>query len=74
MDTPLLWRIPFSHFSENVRWTLDYKRIAHHRKLLGGTTRSRLARDGARHAANLIPGRPALALIAASGARSFIQS
>jgi glutathione S-transferase len=35
MDTPLLWHIPFSHFSEKVRWTLDYKRIAHHRKVLG---------------------------------------
>jgi glutathione S-transferase len=35
MDTPLLWHIPFSHFSEKVRWTLDYKRIAHRRKVLG---------------------------------------
>ena len=36
MDTPLLWHIPFSHFSEKVRWTLDYKRIAHRRKVRGG--------------------------------------
>ena len=35
MDTPLLWHIPLSHFSEKARWTLDYKRIAHHRKVLG---------------------------------------
>jgi len=31
MDTPLLWHIPVSHFNEKVRWTLDYKRIAHRR-------------------------------------------
>src|SRR4029079_12684613 len=24
------------HFSEKVRWTLDYKRIAHRRQVLGG--------------------------------------
>ena len=35
MDTPLLWHIPLSHFSEKVRWTLDYKRIAHRRHVLG---------------------------------------
>jgi len=35
MDTPLLWHIPLSHFNEKVRWTLDYKRIAHRRKVLG---------------------------------------
>jgi glutathione S-transferase len=35
VDTPLLWHIPLSHFSEKVRWTLDYKRIAHGRKVLG---------------------------------------
>jgi glutathione S-transferase len=28
MDTPLLWHIPLSHFSEKVRWALDYKGIA----------------------------------------------
>jgi glutathione S-transferase len=36
MDLPLLWHIPVSHFNEKVRWTLDYKRIAHRRKVLGG--------------------------------------
>jgi glutathione S-transferase len=35
MDTPLLWHIPLSHFSEKVRWTLDYKRISHRRQVLG---------------------------------------
>ena len=34
MDTPLLWHIPLSHFSEKVRWTLDYKRIPHIRRSL----------------------------------------
>ena len=28
MDTPLLWHIPLSHYSEKVRWALDYKGIA----------------------------------------------
>jgi len=35
MDAPLLWHIPLSHFSEKVRWALDYKRIAHRRRVLG---------------------------------------
>jgi glutathione S-transferase len=35
MDTPALWHIPFSHYSEKVRWALDYKRIAHRRRVLG---------------------------------------
>ncbi len=35
MDTPLLWHIPLSHFSEKVRWALDYKGIAHRRRVLG---------------------------------------
>jgi glutathione S-transferase len=35
MDTPLLWHIPLSHFSEKVRWTLDYKGITHRRRVLG---------------------------------------
>ena len=35
MNTPLLWHIPLSHFSEKVRWTLDYKRIPHRRQVLG---------------------------------------
>ena len=35
MDTPLLWHIPLSHFSEKVRWALDHKCIAHNRRVLG---------------------------------------
>jgi glutathione S-transferase len=35
MDTPLLWHIPLSHYSEKARWALDYKRIAHRRQVLG---------------------------------------
>ena len=35
MDTPLLWHIPLSHYSEKVRWALDYKSIAHRRRVLG---------------------------------------
>ena len=35
METPLLWHIPLSHFSEKVRWALDYKGIAHRRKNIG---------------------------------------
>jgi glutathione S-transferase len=34
-DIPLLWHIPLSHFSEKVRWALDYKGIAHRRRVLG---------------------------------------
>jgi glutathione S-transferase len=35
MEPPLLWHIPVSHFNEKVRWALDYKGIAHRRKVLG---------------------------------------
>jgi glutathione S-transferase len=35
MDIPLLWHIPLSHYSEKVRWALDYKGIAHRRRALG---------------------------------------
>ena len=35
MDTPLLWHIPLSHYSEKVRWALDYKSIPHRRRVLG---------------------------------------
>jgi glutathione S-transferase len=35
MDPPLLWHIPLSHYSEKVRWALDYKCIAHRRRVLG---------------------------------------
>ena len=34
-DAPLLWHIPLSHFNEKARWALDYKGIAHRRKVLG---------------------------------------
>jgi glutathione S-transferase len=37
MNTPLLWHIPLSHYSEKVRWALDYKGIAHRRRVLGPT-------------------------------------
>ena len=35
MDAPLLWHIPLSHFNEKVRWALDFKGIAHRRRVLG---------------------------------------
>jgi glutathione S-transferase len=35
MDTPLLWHIPLSHYSEKLRWALGYKCIAHRRRVLG---------------------------------------
>jgi glutathione S-transferase len=35
MDNPLLWHIPLSHYNEKVRWALDYKGIAHRRRVLG---------------------------------------
>jgi glutathione S-transferase len=35
MDAPLLWHIPLSHYNEKVRWALDYKGIAHRRRVLG---------------------------------------
>ena len=35
MNVPLLWHIPLSHYSEKVRWALDYKGIAHRRRVLG---------------------------------------
>jgi glutathione S-transferase len=35
MDTLLLWHIPLSQYSEKVRWALDYKGIAHRRRVLG---------------------------------------
>lgn len=31
-DAPLLWHIPLSHFSEKVRWALDWKNIPHRRR------------------------------------------
>ena len=75
MDTPLLWHIPFSHFSEKVRWTLDYKRIAHRRKVRGGDYLIRACRATGYGTLPILflDGRR-WALIAASGARSLIQS
>ena len=35
MNAPLLWHIPLSHFSEKVRWALDYKGVVHRRQVLG---------------------------------------
>lgn len=32
MAAPVLWQIKISHFSEKVRWALDFKRIQHERK------------------------------------------
>src|SRR4051794_27651049 len=34
MQPPLLWHLPISHFSEKVRWALDWKRIAHRRRVM----------------------------------------
>jgi glutathione S-transferase len=31
-DVPVLWHIKVSHFSEKVRWALDYKRVDHRRR------------------------------------------
>jgi len=30
--TPVLWHIKLSHYSEKVRWALDYKRVLHRRR------------------------------------------
>src|SRR5207247_9967776 len=32
MAKPTLWQIEISHFSEKVRWALDYKGIEHERR------------------------------------------
>jgi glutathione S-transferase len=34
MADVVLWHFPISHFNEKVRWALDWKRIAHHRRAL----------------------------------------
>jgi glutathione S-transferase len=34
MGLPLLWHLPISHFSEKVRWALDWKRIPHRRRVM----------------------------------------
>lgn len=37
MSAVTLWHVPISHYSEKVRWALDFKRIPHtRRRLLGG--------------------------------------
>jgi glutathione S-transferase len=34
MGLPRLWHLPISHFSEKVRWALDWKRIPHRRRVM----------------------------------------
>src|SRR3954452_8040537 len=34
MAPPLLWHLPISHFSEKVRWALDWKRVPHCRRVM----------------------------------------
>jgi glutathione S-transferase len=34
MQRPLLWHLPISHFSEKVRWALDWKRVPHRRRVM----------------------------------------
>ncbi|HEY0630964.1 MAG TPA: glutathione S-transferase family protein [Thermoleophilaceae bacterium] len=34
MGLPLLWHLPISHFSEKVRWALDWKRVPHRRRVM----------------------------------------
>jgi glutathione S-transferase len=37
MSRPILWHLPISHYSEKVRWALDYKAIEHDRRApIGG--------------------------------------
>jgi glutathione S-transferase len=31
---PLLWHLPISHYSEKVRWALDWKRVPHARRVM----------------------------------------
>jgi glutathione S-transferase len=31
---PLLWHLPMSHFSEKVRWALDWRRVPHRRRIM----------------------------------------
>jgi hypothetical protein len=50
VEHPLLWHIPLSHYSEKVRWALDYKGIAHRRRVRGTRLPDpRPARDGWGH-------------------------
>jgi glutathione S-transferase len=34
MSRPLLWHLPISHYSEKVRWALDWKRVPHRRRVM----------------------------------------
>src|SRR5436853_3098371 len=34
MGRPLLWHLPISHYSEKVRWALDWKRVPHRRRVM----------------------------------------
>jgi glutathione S-transferase len=34
MLRPLLWHLPISHYSEKVRWALDWKRVPHRRRVM----------------------------------------
>src|SRR5262245_47193331 len=34
MSDVVLWHFPISHFNEKVRWALDWKGIAHRRRVL----------------------------------------
>src|SRR5689334_9432 len=34
MVRPLLWHLPISHYSEKVRWALDWKRVPHRRRVM----------------------------------------
>src|SRR3954468_13137553 len=34
MSRPLLGPLPISHFSEKVRWALDWKRVPHRRRVM----------------------------------------
>jgi glutathione S-transferase len=31
---PLLWHLPISHYSEKVRWAMDWKRVPHRRRVM----------------------------------------
>lgn len=37
MSPPLLWHFPISHYSEKVRWALDWKRLPHRRAVLSAS-------------------------------------
>jgi glutathione S-transferase len=51
-DTPTLWHIPISHYSEKVRWALELKGVEHERRapMPGAHMGIALALTGGRHA------------------------